>query len=261
MIQAEDLTNNPKLIESILRIDGWLSREEGLILYHLAKIANQNHPIVEIGSFQGKSTIFIASALKEKRENVVYAIDPHKGSVKAGKKEYKPTLRLLAHNIKKFKVNKFVILIPKTSEEASIKWKKPISFLFIDGLHEYNYIKQDLTLWLPYLIDGGIVACHDAFTPYPGVFQAVEEEILGSSDYYDIGYVNSIIFARKGRPKNLISIFKSTFQKILIKTAGNIWQTDTLPESLRLFIIRIIKKILTVNSYHPYPFMRTIYKK
>ncbi len=124
----------------------WLSQREGRLLANLAK--NARGPIVEIGSYLGMSTVFMAKTTKNK----IYAIDPHfLGSYK----------KFLA-NTKKYKN---IIPIKKTSEQANKNWHQKISLLHIDGNHEYKFAKQDLNLWLKHLTPNGVVICHDAFAP------------------------------------------------------------------------------------------------
>lgn len=58
-------------------IEGWLADVEGALLYSLARKCNANGVIVEIGSWKGKSTIFIAKGSEAGQRVRVYAIDPH----------------------------------------------------------------------------------------------------------------------------------------------------------------------------------------
>jgi pyrrolidone-carboxylate peptidase len=106
-------------------IPGWLSkREEKLLAYFAAKTPGL---IVEIGSYQGKSTVAMARVTKNK----IYAIDPH----------YLKSYKKFLANTKKYKN---IIPIKKTSEKANINWKLPIALLHIDGNHEYEFVKQDI---------------------------------------------------------------------------------------------------------------------
>jgi Methyltransferase domain len=52
-------------------------------------------------------------------------------------------------------------------------WKEPIGMLFIDGSHAYEWVKADLLAWLPFVIEGGLVAMHDANAP--DVMRAADE--------------------------------------------------------------------------------------
>lgn len=213
-----------------MKIPGWLSKNEGKLLAYFAK--RTRGPIVEIGSFQGRSTVFMAQATK----NSIYAIDPH-----------------CLHTYQKFLANtkkyKNIIPIKKTSAEATKNWRQKISLLHIDGAHEYKFAKQDLKLWLPYLADGGVVVCHDAFAPYPEVFRAVREEIFQKGNWKYLGALDSQIFAVKGKPENIWQELNVARQKFFLTLASSIWHQKSLPEGLRFFIINRLLKIFFLNKF------------
>jgi hypothetical protein len=202
-------------------IPGWLSkREEKLLAYFAAKTPGL---IVEIGSYQGKSTVAMARVTKNK----IYAIDPH----------YLKSYKKFLANTKKYKN---IIPIKKTSEKANINWKLPIALLHIDGNHEYEFVKQDIKLWLKHLENNGVVVFHDAFAPYPQVWQAVYEEIFLKNFGY-IGINDSQIFAIKNGQTN--------FQKPFIVLASNIWHNEKLPYFLRDFIVKRLLKPFYLNPF------------
>lgn len=205
----------------------WLSQREGRLLAFFAK--KTDGLIVEIGSYLGMSTIFMAKVTK----NPIYAIDPH----------YLKSYKKFLANTKKYKN---IIPVKKTSEQANKNWKEKISLLNIDGNHEYKFAKQDLKLWLPHLEDGGVVVCHDAFAPYPEVWQAVYEEIfvknlpVGKAGFGYVGVNDSQIFAVKGGKRN--------FQRNFIILASNVWHNEKLPYFLRDFIVKRILKLFYLNK-------------
>lgn len=204
-------------------VSGWLSKNEGELLAYFAKRAKGI--IVEIGSFQGKSTIYMARVSKQK----IYAIDPH----------YLGSYQKFLRNTKKYKN---IVPIKKTSEAANKNWRRKTSLLHIDGAHEYKFAKQDLKLWLPYLAADGVVICHDAFAPYPEVFRAVKEEIFDKPGWGYIGALDSQIFAIHGRPQ-------LNWQRPFLVLASDIWHISWLPEGLRFFIANRILKIFFLNKF------------
>lgn len=199
----------------------WLSQREGKLLAYFAKKTRRT--IVEIGSYLGMSTVFMAKATK----NPIYAIDPH----------YLKSYKKFLANTKKYKN---IIPVKITSAEANKNWKEKISLLNIDGNHEYKFAKQDLKLWLPYLEDNGVVVCHDAFAPYEEVWRAVKEEIFDKNFGY-VGINDSQIFAVKNK--------KNNFQKPFIILASNIWHNEKLPYFLRDFIVKRILKPFYLNKF------------
>lgn len=199
---------------------------------------------MEIGSFQGKSTVFIATALKEEKCNKVYAVDPHLGEINSGKKEFSRTYNDFLGNIKAFGVDKYVVPIRKTSEEAGKKWRNPISMLFVDGLHDYIHVKQDLSIWLPFLSDGGILICHDAFAPHPDVFRALKQKVFTSKNFRYISFANSIIYAVKGRPAGVKEKAFYEYNKFMIILTAEIWHFKYLSEAAKQPAVNILKKFI-----------------
>lgn len=209
-------------------IPGWLSRREENLLAHFA--ARANRTIVEIGSYQGKSTVAMAKVTKNK----IYALDPH----------YLKSYKKFLVNTKKYKN---IIPVKKTSTAAHKNWRQPISLLHIDGNHEYKFAKQDLKLWLPHLKNNGVVICHDAFAPYPEVWQVVKEELFDKkpacrqAGFGYVGINDSQIFALKNRQNN--------WQKPFIILASDIWHNEKLPYFLRDFIVKRILKLFYLNKF------------
>ncbi|GAG42319.1 unnamed protein product, partial [marine sediment metagenome] len=71
------------------------------------------------------------------------------------------------------------VLIRTTSRKAIGKIKKPLDFVFIDGNHSYEYVRQDITLWEPLVTAGGLVSGHDYGSKFHwGVAKAVDEYAL-----------------------------------------------------------------------------------
>ncbi len=239
-----------EIISYIKPLDGWLSSHEGYFLYTAAKEAThivgvkQRGEIVEIGSWKGKSTICLASGSENTK---VFAIDPHKGEYSKGKGIGKsaPTYREFIANLKSAGVNKKVIPVVATSEEAAKKWKAPISLLFIDGLHDYKHTKQDYDLWSPFVMDNGIIAFHDAFCGHIGPEKVILQDIVTSNNYKEIGVVGSIIYAKKGKP-NLLEYIN------LLRTTNGIKMALVLNRINmpgNFFLIHRIIKLLLLNHY------------
>ncbi len=170
-------------------IGGWMTGAEGRILYDLAKHAPRGGVIVEIGSYQGKSTIWLARGSRAGNQLQVYAIDPH---------EDKP------ENFDKFRsfiaragVESLVTPIRKLSHDAARDFSEPVSMIFIDGAHEYEPVKNDFELWFPKVVENGIMAFHDTIDNQWGSTRVVRKYIYRSRRFREIGLVDSITYARK----------------------------------------------------------------
>ena len=68
-----------KLPIDINKIKGFIHPEEGESLYELALEHCKNEPCLEIGSYCGKSSVYLGTALKINNQ-ILYSIDHHKGS-------------------------------------------------------------------------------------------------------------------------------------------------------------------------------------
>ena len=125
-----DVKEIKKLVDTL---DGWLFEGEGELLYNLAKKSKGNGVIVEIGSWKGKSTIWIGNGSKRGKKIKIYAIDPHIGSSEHQETDDKVwTFEEFQKNIKAAKVNDIINPIVKTSEEVAKDFNKPVEFIFID---------------------------------------------------------------------------------------------------------------------------------
>jgi MMP 1-O-methyltransferase len=136
--------------------------------------AASGYPAVEIGTYTGISSVAIGMAYK-KYGNVLYTIDHHKGNREHQKGErffeeqyYDEkhdrvnTLFGLIKNLEAAGLEETVIPIISDSNTVAKKWDSLISFLFIDGDHEYDQVKRDFVNWEKFLIGNGIIFIHDA---------------------------------------------------------------------------------------------------
>ncbi len=205
----------------VYSIPGWLTAHEGQFLYSSAKAVRElQGDVVEIGSFQGKSTIFLATASTK-----VVSIDPHEGNVSGG--ILSPTYKAFIKHLTHAGVRKHIHDIISTSQKAAKKWKKPISYLFIDGLHDTEHAHEDYQLWSPFVVDGGIVAMHDAFCGWEGARIVAMEHIVRSDAYNEIGVVGSIIYGIKGTSNTFKRAIK-VFRRSIIELCQNIYENDNV---------------------------------
>jgi len=194
-------------------VEGWLSFQEGAFLYAAARRAK--NPIVEIGSYKGKSTIYLAGGIKE---NLVYSIDPHIGSPE---KEYEfgkiDTYSEFLSNIKIAGLEGKVVPVRETSREASRKFSEPISLLFIDGSHTWENAAKDLTSWVDKVQDKGMVAVHDA-SSLVGPWKAVKKYMFFSRNFHSINIIGSIVFGRYSPEKSIFYLIGNIFSYLYVST-------------------------------------------
>lgn len=201
---------NKKLQTYVSNLPGWLSISEGSFLEQSSKKTEKiDGSVVEIGSFCGKSTIWLAQG-----KNKVYSIDPHKGDV-GEEEKYPPTYRMFIKNLKTAHVHRSVVPIVKTSEEAARKWNKKIKLLFIDGLHDEKNAQTDFLLWSKFLVNGGIVLIHDSYKRWCGSEKVAVKYIINSAQFYKIGTVGSITYGVKGKG-NLLDYIQKSFYRLFL---------------------------------------------
>jgi hypothetical protein len=173
------------ILQRMRPISGWLDDEEADLLIATAVQAVTTLPaeasIVEIGSFCGRSTVVLGSAVAAlKAQTRVYAIDPHDGRVGAldrGIQVVQPTLDTFQRNI--FAAGLNAIVEPIVQRSTDVAWSRPIGLLFIDGLHDYASVADDFHHFQQWLALGGYIAFHDYADYYPGVRKFVDELVSG----------------------------------------------------------------------------------
>jgi MMP 1-O-methyltransferase len=184
---------------------GYLSPYESYTLKLLAGNGKIEGEIVEIGSFMGKSTCWLAAGAMNRKEVKVNAVDHFKGSPEhqAGKVaeckelvEKGSTFDVFMANIKSAKVAQYVNPLVGASEEVARTWTKPISLLFIDGDHSYDASKRDFEMWSPFVATGGIIAFHDIKQGW-GVTEFYRELMNGRLPYQELMVIQSLAVVKK----------------------------------------------------------------
>lgn len=179
-------------------VEGWLTHEEGALLYRLARRCTGRGVIVEIGSFKGKSTIWLAKGSEAGAGVPVYAIDPHTGSEEhqatAGGQVW--TYEEFLVNLRRARAEELVHPLVTTSAQAATSFHLPVELLFIDGDHRYEAVRQDFDLWFPKLIEGGYLLMHDTIR-WDGPRRVARESLYRSRHFRRVGFVHSISFGQK----------------------------------------------------------------
>jgi hypothetical protein len=133
----------------IRQTKGFLSKSESYALYFLAKNVTQNGSLVEIGSYEGRSTIALAAGAEVPGVKV-YAIDPHTGAQSGFEHELKiDTWGSFCENTKSFSN---IHPIKKLSVDAiGDLGPEKIELQFIDGWHSENAVDEDINFYLPFM--------------------------------------------------------------------------------------------------------------
>ncbi len=154
-------------------VKGFLAEDEAAALYKLAE--QSSAPILEVGSYCGKSTIYLGVAAK-KNNNVVFAVDHHRGSEEhqLGEEYHDPdlydssvelmdTFKEFRKNMRKADLDDTVVPIVSTSAVAARTWNTPLDLVFIDGGHSFEAAHMDYRSWASQVRIGGHLVIHDLF--------------------------------------------------------------------------------------------------
>jgi predicted O-methyltransferase YrrM len=159
----------------IAEVKGFLDKDEGLRLFELASEACSLGPCLEVGSFCGKSTVYLGTACKIKGKTL-FSIDHHRGSEeqqqgqpyfdadlidsKSGLIDSFPYFRAV---IEKAGLDEVVVPIVTKSRVAAKDWATSLGLVFIDGGHSYETVTADYECWYPHLLTRGFLVFHDIF--------------------------------------------------------------------------------------------------
>jgi len=166
---------NPDLIRAADAAPGFMPAAEGLALFDAAAAYAARGPVLEIGSYCGKSTIYLAAAAGPVGQLVV-TVDHHRGSEEhqPGWEYYDPrlvdpatgridTLPSLRATLAAAGLEDQVVVVVGRSADVARLWGTPLGLVFIDGGHTDAAAITDYEGWAPWVAHGGALAIHDVF--------------------------------------------------------------------------------------------------
>ncbi len=133
-------------------------------------------PFVEVGSYCGRSTIWLGDAAANGRARSLFAVDHHRGSEEnqagwehhdldvvdaaIGEMDTLPFFRTAIHDAG---LEHVVVAVVGRSPVVARHWTTPLALLFIDGGHGVEPARLDYEGWTPHVAVGGTLAIHDVF--------------------------------------------------------------------------------------------------
>jgi MMP 1-O-methyltransferase len=166
---------NPELIRAADAAPGFMPTPEGLALFDAAAAYAARGPVLEIGSYCGKSTIYLAAAARAVGQ-VVVTVDHHRGSEEhqPGWEYHDPalvdqatgrldTLPRLRATLAVSGLEDHVVVVVGRSADVARLWGTPLGLVFIDGGHTDAAAITDYEGWAPWVAPGGALAIHDVF--------------------------------------------------------------------------------------------------
>ena len=162
------------------RIQGWLSPQAGGILYLLARFFAPISTVVELGAWKGRSTVWLASGIKDRGHGSVYSIDTWRGT--PSEQIHQQLLRdygsddlyrEFQRNLERARLTEQVSSLRMTTTDAAIRWSgSPIGLLLIDADHSYEAVQADFDHWSPFVMPGGFIVFDDV-PSWPGPTRVV----------------------------------------------------------------------------------------
>ncbi|MEP6625351.1 MAG: class I SAM-dependent methyltransferase [Acidimicrobiia bacterium] len=154
---------------------GFMPDDEGLALHDAGLDGGGVGPLLEIGSYCGKSGVYLGAAARE-RGTVLFTIDHHHGSEEnqAGwehhdlevvdpRTDRMDTLPFFRRTIEDAGLESAVVGILGDSPTVGRFWSSPLGLLFIDGGHAEDVAMADYITWARHVVADGILAIHDVF--------------------------------------------------------------------------------------------------
>lgn len=194
----------------VLLPDGPLTTDDIKMLQSsMAMVRGLKGVYVEIGSLAGRSSVVIGIEAKAQKSRL-YCIDVWNsgkwesvaaeiGSA-AGNYPKRPSniYQQFCDNIRVNYLTDTVLTIIERSDVAFKTWSLPVRFIFIDGCHEYGFVKKD-AMWGRFLTTGGVIVFHDYHASWPGVIKAVNEVYTKNIYYQEVlRGVQTIAFKKVG---------------------------------------------------------------
>ncbi|SDD03788.1 class I SAM-dependent methyltransferase [Nocardioides lianchengensis] len=191
---------------------GFMPEDEGLLLHRAARERLPHGPALEVGTYCGKSAVYLGAAAREVG-GTVFTVDHHRGSEEnqAGWEHHDAevvdpelglmdTLPFFRRTIARAGLEDQVVAVVGRSRTVSAHWRTPLSLLFIDGGHAEEHAQNDYSGWAPWVQPGGFLVIHDVFPdpadggqpPYHVWLRAME-----SGSFEDVETVGSMRVLRR----------------------------------------------------------------
>src|SRR3954454_10786933 len=200
------------LLSHALAAKGFMPEDEGLLLHRFALERLPIGPVLEVGSYCGKSAVYLGAAAREVG-GVVFTVDHHRGSEEnqAGWEHHDPelvdpatgrleTLPFLRRTLAEAGLEDVVVAVVGESATVAAHWRTPLSLLFIDGGHGEAPAHADYDGWARWGMPDGLLCLHDvspdpadgARPPYDVYLRA-----LASGAFTEVGAVGSLRTLRR----------------------------------------------------------------
>ena len=163
------------LLEHARAAKGFMPEDEGAFLHATATEHLGDGPALEIGTYCGKSAIWLGAAART-ASSTVFTLDHHRGSEEnqAGWEHHDTTLvddetglmdtlPVFRRTIARAGLDDVVVAVVGRSTTVAAHWRTPLALLFIDGGHAEEHAQNDYTGFARWVQPGGVLVIHDVF--------------------------------------------------------------------------------------------------
>ncbi|MFT4265026.1 MAG: class I SAM-dependent methyltransferase [Nocardioides sp.] len=205
----------PDLLAVATAAKGFMPLDEGELLHRLARERLPHGPVLEVGTYAGKSAVYLGAAAREVG-GVVFTVDHHRGSeenqagwehhdaslvdARTGRMDTLPHFR---RTIEAAGLEEVVVAIVGQSPTVARAWTTPLSLLFIDGGHGEEPARADYEGWARHVMPGGLLVIHDVFPdPADGgrpPYEQIYLPALASGDFTEVAALGSLRALRRLR--------------------------------------------------------------
>lgn len=172
-------------LDELETLDGLISAEVGELLHNQAAVVPASNAIVELGSYKGKSTAYLARGAKIGHGAPVFAVDAWSEEVSAWRNRvlsrlpsatYREFLDQVTHAGVRDQVTPLRSMTTLAAEMwADMEGGQSVGLLYIDGDHHFDAVLADFRAWHPHLAEDALVVFDDYDTETnPGVLAAVK---------------------------------------------------------------------------------------
>jgi predicted O-methyltransferase YrrM len=200
ILKDKKIVDLERLVSISLSIPGMVTPQSGQMLYSLCVMQGVPGDVVEIGSWQGRSTSFLARAASESKNGRFFAIDHFRGnagkeeSYVVGKEDLSDLKNNFLENMRKLGLESEVNLMDMPNSEAAIHFHpNQIRFLFIDGDHTAEGVSRDIELFFPKLCSGAIVVFDDFSNAFPGLLDVLDNLLKSKAITQRLSYKNTLV--------------------------------------------------------------------
>lgn len=194
-----------------------MPEDEGMALFRAGVAAGRSGlgPLLEIGTYCGKSAVYLGAAARE-AGTVLFSVDHHHGSeeLQPGWPDHDPqvvdprtgaidTLPWARRTVSEAGLEDHVVLVVGPSSAVAGAWPGQLALVFIDGGHGAEVARADFAAWVPKVAVGGTLAVHDVFADPAAGGQVPYQlycEVLATGDFVETGHQGSLRLLRRGAP-------------------------------------------------------------